>query len=615
MQGSDETSGTVNDRELIHQNHELKKRLIRIEYEAKRERSMMLQQFEEMKAKMMDMEMKERFIKTSQASLNELISNINPIRDKCSIGAVDEENKSIITNPYTIQLRKSPSNRDGLETPGLMDFGIDQKSSLKQMITDFENKRDQKSISAFQGFSHYGISPTKFQRSASSHLTKSPQVQKISVSPKLSAVDDDQVKATDQSDAVMEQSPEFKRELATSSDFAGFDFGVNSQDDRRETRDFTPVRVFNPVRDNKENINTDGSRNSPKCMVRIDHSAKSKESRCLSALKASMIPRHQSPNSATPNIRDFTKEDDSKSIDIVSTTMQKMSDKDKRANIKQRVFYNKPVEKANQQTTPIRRSKISDVSSRDMTPDQNTLNKSILNINAINIDFVRGKIGVHLKPNQQSSLMNSFKKSSVKRSAKNSPTPSNRTSKFEENIPNQSSPFKNKMLSSDMFSLRGDTSTMKHTPSRVKMAAKYASGTSSRSGASEDQRKDIDCSFVTIRKRNINISDCGSENIFSSRDCPGSSRNPQERRSKSPIANYSSFAKPIAKPIDPPPKQSLLRIKKKPAPTIEKQLRPAFTGMTADIGFESFSCRKSTSRNMSREKMDAGNRSSRRSQF
>lgn len=612
MQANDGICPETTDRELLHQNHELKKKLIRIEYEAKRERSMMLQQFEQMKAKMMDMDTKERFIKNSQASLNELISNINPVKDKYSAGLLEDENKSLFTNPYTIQLRNSPTNQRVQSPLAMANFGIDQKSSLQRMIAEFENRKDIHSSSTFQAFSMYGASPTKIQRSASSHISKSPQVEKIRVSPKYSPVEEEPAKLSETIQDQTEQSPEFRKNLATSSDFTGFDFGVNSQEDRRETRDFTPVRMFNgPGMMDRENLMTDGSRNSPKSMVRIDHSSPSKESRSITPMK-SAIQRQQAQNPATPVIRDFIKEDDSKSIDIVSTTMQKMPDKEKITKGKQRIFYNKPSEKPQNQKTPIRDSKFSDVPSRDMTPDHSAMSKSILNINSINIDFVRGKIGIQVNPNQQSNLLSLFKKSTVAASSvRNSPSPSSRSKKEHQKVSEVSSPFLDKAINSDIFSLKGESCTRKHTPRKNQIIANYVSNSSSRSGISADFRRDIDCSIVTVRKRNINISDCGSDNLFSARGEKINSSRILGNRSRSPMGSHSKLVKPIARPIDPPLKQSLLRLKKRPVPTIEKQLRPPIKSIMANHAYTTLQTIMPRSRHISRENEYRGLNSSR----
>jgi hypothetical protein len=76
--------------ELRHQNQELKKRLIRVEAEAKLERQTLLLQFEEMRARKSHIEEKERFIKHSEANLHELINNMQGSKDRTPRTEYDE---------------------------------------------------------------------------------------------------------------------------------------------------------------------------------------------------------------------------------------------------------------------------------------------------------------------------------------------------------------------------------------------------------------------------------------------------------------------------------------------------------------------------------------------
>lgn len=61
---------------LLQQNFELKKKLVRMEVEAKRERAIMLQQFEELRSKMIRVEEKEKYVNNTQACINELIQTL-----------------------------------------------------------------------------------------------------------------------------------------------------------------------------------------------------------------------------------------------------------------------------------------------------------------------------------------------------------------------------------------------------------------------------------------------------------------------------------------------------------------------------------------------------------
>ena len=99
--------------DLRHQNHELKKKLIRIEVEAKKERAQLLMQFEQMKSKIEDVESKEKFLKNSQHSLNELVLKLHSNGDR---EAPDDHDGSSVTQKILIK-RRTDAHSEAREEP------------------------------------------------------------------------------------------------------------------------------------------------------------------------------------------------------------------------------------------------------------------------------------------------------------------------------------------------------------------------------------------------------------------------------------------------------------------------------------------------------------------
>jgi hypothetical protein len=96
---------TMDSSLLMQQNFELKKKLIRMELESKRERALMLQQFEELRSKMQDIEQKEKFVNNTQAGLNELIQNLaheKVVSSRFKIADKSELEFSAFKNPVSV---------------------------------------------------------------------------------------------------------------------------------------------------------------------------------------------------------------------------------------------------------------------------------------------------------------------------------------------------------------------------------------------------------------------------------------------------------------------------------------------------------------------------------
>ena len=122
------------NQELVKQNHELRKKLIRIEAESKKERSALLQQFEELKCKMADFDQKETFFKKSQASLNELICNLAPVKEKNSL-LFDDMDKSTLSNRLTLKHKKT-EDLDLKEDPKELDTSCCMGKKVHSEIQD-----------------------------------------------------------------------------------------------------------------------------------------------------------------------------------------------------------------------------------------------------------------------------------------------------------------------------------------------------------------------------------------------------------------------------------------------------------------------------------------------
>lgn len=591
----EEAAGAINAKELLHQNHELKKKLIRIEYEAKRERSMLLMQFEEMKARMTDMEAKERFIKTSQASLNELISNMKPAKDwSANVEACESDAKSSIENPYAIQDKPTVQRID------LQEFGTPSQetgelsSGLKQPLKSETNYKPQ--LVRMEKLCLTSQSPTKILRSASSNMGRSSKFQMIPLSsPKISVSEEANKTCRELSETPLEQSPEFKMNLATSSDFATIDFGTKPEEDQRVTREFTPVRMHSTSGIHIRDRPSDLIKNSPRGVIKFDHSSMSKDSRFVTPACFDKY-RDGNKNKIIPLIKDFQR-DDSESAEIVSTMMQQIDQKslNLQKKPKQRIFYNVCSNAtANNDTlskSPLVANHKEKASCVEKSPQGTKCFASqYLNINSINIDFTKGKIGVQVKPDLQKSLIQSFKRGNASHQpsfvgqrdplsgfTSRDATPSRKTPSGIQ-IQNRQAAH-TKMSSNRSFIMPGD-------------AASRPESRSARSSA----KRDCESSFATIPnipKKMIKISDCSSDHMTSTRN---QQQTPTKRKrintsSKSPIAflNMSPQLKKLNKPINPPPRQNFLRIiQQKKVPSIERNLKPSLQTIKNESLADSF---------------------------
>ena len=414
-------SHSDNIKDLHSQNQELKKKLIRIESEAKLERAQLLMQFDQLRFKIDDIEVKEKFLKNSQASLTELIMRMNPPRAPHEIGLSSEEidrSCSAIIKPKTTE--KIPTE---IEIRGSFDREDSEASfhGKAETTSPLDNPTSSNFLSNSNIHSNYHHNITKEEvlkmtncHKNSSRFTANPPSRIPLVKSQgtfKSPPTKKHVFSRPKMNSPVQVSPEFKQvdQIVANLDFTSTGDFQSTTNQQRNTPSIHTSDYYHNIDIN--NMSTSMMDNH----VKIEYIPQSHSSqwRHQGSLKGGSETTERDLRAVGGQSKSW-REGGSVNLSSIHEGGEKRKSGGKEAQRRaQIVLYNQYAMKSDQNQlrdgkrmgNEVKKS----VERGGKRDNQDFINTCSLNIDNINIDFVRGKIGIKLQhsPNIKRILSNS----------------------------------------------------------------------------------------------------------------------------------------------------------------------------------------------------------------